>query len=283
MKPCILALLFVAACQGQPTLTVKSTLFTKPVNVDFTNNDPKDGDRIVIFNYSDEDDLEVYPSGEDEQFYTQTCRVLSSTECEAVADGTVTFNGVDPSEESSNQWPMNPRKYKACHVRGSDEELIQPCKVFEVKLNNKMKKKAKSAMVKALKTQYEYSEEIKVKFNAKLNVPNGWVGLYDVNGKGVYESMWLYTGCNNVAGDQTYEGKRSNDCIQTKKKGKVKFTKGNTGRSGDNWPLDVGEYYVRLEYYNNYEEKLFKTAKKTIKIVDSRFSSSSSSSSSSSD
>jgi len=276
MKPCILALLFVAACQGQTTLTVKSTRFTKPVNVDFTNNEPTNLDRIVIYNYSDGDSLHML-DGEDEQFYTYTCGKRSSTECEAVTEGTVTFNGVDPSEEGSNQWPMNPRKYKVCHVRGWDEVLIQPCKVFEVELNNNMKKKAKSAMVKALKTEYKYNEEIEVKFNAKLNVPNGWVGLYDVNGKGAYESMWLYTGCNNVNGDQAGEGvvdqDKSNDCIKTKKHGRVKFNRENTGRADSSWPLDVGEYYVRLEYYNNYEEKLFKTAKKTIKIVNSSSSS----------
>jgi len=270
MKPCILALLFIAACQGQPDLTVKkSTKFTKPVIVNFRNNNPKNDDRIVIFNYSDEDDLEVYPSGEAEMFSSRTCRVMTWPECEAVADGTVTFNGVDPSEEVSNQWPMNPRKYKVCHVRGWDEELIQPCKVFEVKFPNKMKNKTKSAMVKAVKEEYEYKENIVVEFNANLMVPNGWVGLYDVNSNGAYESMWLYTGCNNVEGDQTSKGARSNDCMKTKKKGKVRFRRANTGRSVDSWPLDVGEYYVRLEYYNNYEEKLSKTAEKTIKIVDS--------------
>jgi len=268
MKPCILALLFVAACQGQTTLTVKSTRFTKPVNVDFTNNEPTNLDRIVIYNYSDGDSLHML-DGEDEQFYTYTCGKRSSTECEAVTEGTVTFNGVDPSEEGRNQWPMNPRKYKVCHVRGWDEELIQPCKVFEVKFPNKMKNKTKSAMVKALKEEYEYKENIVVEFNANLMVPNGWVGLYDVNSNGAYESMWLYTGCNNVEGDQTSKGARSNDCMKTKKKGKVRFRRANTGRSVDSWPLDVGEYYVRLEYYNNYEEKLSKTAEKTIKIVDS--------------
>jgi len=265
------------------TLTVKRTAFTKPVSVEFTINDAENLDWMGIFYYSKGDDLEANPGHEDDLFWTYTCGSQESSGCDAVTDGIVTFNGVDPVEESGNQWPINPGKYKVCHMReGEDDngdetsELLQPCKILDIKLSKKWPKKVNRATIESKKTKYTRGSKITAKFNAKLSIPNGWVGIYNATvptNATEDESlmMWVYTGCNNVNGDQAGEGvideDKSNDCIKMKKKGKVNFTGGNTGRAPTEWPLPEGEYYLRLEYYYNHPYHLFQNSTKTFMVV----------------
>lgn len=261
---------------GEPsaTLTVEKKRFTEPVDVEFSTDDATNQDWIGIFTYIKEENLEEVPSGSS-QFWTYTCGTQTWIEdtCEAVPNGKVTFDGVDPDEGSADQWPINPGKYTVCHMRedmAGATLLIQPCKVLTIQLSNKWEKKAqKKASVKALKTEYKVDEKIKVKFDAKLKIPNGYVGIYRADDD--KEMLWVYTGCNNVKGDQEGPGEideeKSNDCIKTKKKGKVSFSKKNTGRSGIDWPLPVGEYYLRLQYYNNSPQDLFKESKDNFFVV----------------
>merc|ERR1712166_1033382 len=45
---------------------------------------------------------------------------------------------------------------------------------------------------------------------------NTWIGIYPKNDDNYY--MWVYTGCNNVLGDQEDSDDKSNDCIKKKRK-----------------------------------------------------------------
>jgi len=262
-------------------LTVpKSRPFAKPIKVEFSVDVATENDYIGIYNY-DNGPLDESPFNEELQFFVYLCGSQERVTCAAVEDGSgsVTFNGVDPTEEYYDQWPLNPRKYKVCHMRqGTDAdenetgELIQNCKKLTVKMGKKKKQKIeKKAYVRTVKNSYSVGEKIEVKFNSGFKSQNSWIGIYFDDGfddDGGDELLWVYTGCNNVAGDQIEIDDKSNDCIKKRKKGKVTFDESNTGRSELDWPLPEGVYRLRLEYYNNSPWGLYKDAEETFKVVD---------------
>jgi len=254
----------LAVCTGEFTFS-SEVKFSKPIKVEFEYNNPTSNDYIGIFEYSEGDDLNNNPFyGETLQYYTYFCASQTRRECAALDEGkgSVVFNGVDPSEEDSDQWPLNPRSYKLCHIRqGSDGndnetgELIGECKKLTVTLGKKKKKKLiKKGFVKSKKKKYDYKEEIVIKFDSALKSQNSWIGIYQKNND---QFMWVYTGCNNVDGDQKNRPMKSNDCKQRKKNGKVTFGPDNTGRADFEWPPLPGDYYIRLNYYNNDPHNLY--------------------------
>merc|ERR1712160_98430 len=96
-------------------------------------------------------------------------------------------------------------------------ELIEKCKKLKVKLSKKKKKKLKKkASVQAVKQKYGKGEEIEISFNSVMKSQNTWIGIYPKNDDNYY--MWVYTGCNNVLGDQEDSDDKSNDCIKKRKK-----------------------------------------------------------------
>jgi len=270
-----LSLLLVNLLAVTGKITFSSTVkFSEPIEVEFEYENATIHDYIGIYDNKNGDGLDVNPFGRDLYFYTYFCASQDRVHCAALTEGkgSVVFNGVDPSEENDEQWPLNPWKYKLCHMRqGSDEndnetgELIEKCKKLKVKLSKKKKKKLKKkASVQAVKQKYGKGEEIEISFNSVMKSQNTWIGIYPKNDDNYY--MWVYTGCNNVLGDQEDSDDKSNDCIKKKKKGKVTFGPDNTGRADFEWPPPAGEYYIQLHYYNNSPYDLYVEGDETFTV-----------------
>jgi len=272
-----LILVNLLAVTGKLTFPSKVE-FSEPIEVEFEYENATIHDYIGIYDNKNGDGLDVNPFGRDLYYYTYFCASQDRVHCAALDDGkgSVVFNGVDPSEENDEQWPLNPWKYKLCHMRqGSDDnnketgELIGKCKKLKVKLKKKKKKKIKKkGFVRAVKPEYDHGEEIEISFDAVIKSQNSWIGISQKNNDEGTQ-MWVYTGCNNVDGDQEDSDDESNDCIKKKRKGKVTFGPDNTGRDGDdiNWPPPRGDYYIRLNYYNNPSFNLYKEGDETFTVV----------------
>jgi len=253
----------------------KEVNFGERIAVRFEVIEATEGDYIGIYNYT-RGSLTANPFDEDLQYYVYLCGSQESVTCDAVeaGSGTVFFDGVDPTEEFWDQWPLNPREYKVCHMRQffddnsfETDELIQDCKVMTVEICEREKRMVQRlAFVRAGKNTYNLDEKIVVEFDAIFGYPNSWVGIYSVNNL-LWEAMWVYTGCNNVSGDQVETPEKSNDCIQTKMRGEVTFDDSNTGSSSQEWPLPKGEYVLKLQYFNNSPFTLNITAEETFSIV----------------
>jgi len=271
----ILLLLLVNLLVVTAVLIVPNEVpFGERIAVEFEVIEAKEGDYIGIYNYIG-GSLTANPSGS-LQYYVFLCGSQESVTCDAVeaGSGTVFFDGVDPTEEFLYQWPLNPGRYKVCHMRQvfdnnsfETDELIQDCKVMTVKICKREEWTVQiSAFVRAVKNTYNLDEKIVVEFDAIYGSQNSWVGIYSVNNP-LFEAMWVYTGCNNVLGDQVETPEKSNDCIQTKIKGEVTFDESNTGRSSQEWPLPKGEYVLKLQYFNNPPFTLNKKSEETFSVV----------------
>lgn len=242
--------------------------FDEGIEIEFTypnNYVPKNRDWVGIF-IDDKPDLPLteYPeSGSNLSFYLRICN-QSSAPCPMSDDelpktGKLTFDVTDPNEDYWQQWPLPLGSYRTCLVDdgGSDNnssgnyKVVGSCVKFKVKKSKKSKTMVKKSRVKVLKEKFDFEETISVSFKNFHQITNAWVGIYnyDVNlvvGDSEVDNplMWVYTGCNNVIGDQ----ETNNDCAEKKKKGKVKFTEDNTGRG---WPLPRGKYMVMFSCDNN--------------------------------
>jgi hypothetical protein len=287
MKSCALVLLFATVCQGQrvATLTVnKKQKYTKPVSVSFTISDPSDMDWFAIYKYTIDDPLDYNPWDADEDllFWTYACGTQDRGDCSAISDGEVVFNGVDPTEEYDDQWPMLNGMYKVCHFReGEDDEgdetaeLLQPCKPFNVRFTSRFKSKWPTGSVEPVKSTYDEGETVVAQFDAGTYVPNGWIGIFKKGETNPSDYLvWIYTGCNNVVGDQDGDGVvddgKSNDCKKMRRKGKVTFNENTLYRNGpeEDWPLPAGEYFLRLQYKNNTPYNLYKDSTTTFTVVE---------------
>jgi len=271
-----LLLVNLLAVTGKITFSSKVE-FSEPIEVEFEYENATIHDYIGIYDNKNGDGLDVNPFGRDLYYYTYFCASQDRVHCAALDDGkgSVVFNGVDPSEENDEQWPLNPRSYKLCHIRQGYEngketgELIGKCKKLKVKLIKKKKKKIFGGygFVRAEKSEYDYEEEIEISFNSVMKSQNTMIGIYTKNNDTeVWEEMWVYTGCNNVLGDQEDSDDKSNDCIKKKKKGKVTFGPDNTGRADFEWPPPAGEYYIQLHYYNNSPYDLYIPGDETFNV-----------------
>jgi len=263
--------------------------FAEQIEVKFESNEATTNDYIGIYKYGRNNDktknLARNPFGEKLHFYSYFCGSQDKVSCKALeeGEGSVVFNGVDPSEAYESHWPLNPRVYKVCHMRLVDDEdtvesfvqpakLIGECKELQVKLPTKKKKIWRRSFVKSEKEKYKYGEEIKIQFKSGIETQNSWIEIYKTNR--FYDLMWLYTGCNNVLGDQDQSPYESNDCKETEKKGYVTFGPENTGDAEFSWPgkptLDwpppAGEYSIRLNFYYNYPKTLYKEAENTFTV-----------------
>jgi len=266
-----LLLVNLLAVTGKITFSSKVN-FAEQIEVEFEYKNATRHDYIGIYDYNKGDDLSINPFNETFlYFYTYFCASQDRVHCAALDEekGSVVFNGVDPSEEDDDQWPLNPREYKLCHMRqgyenGETGELIGKCKKLKVKLKKKSEKKLeKKGFVRAVKQEYDEGEKIKIRFNSVMKSQNTWIGIYKKNN---HEEMWVYTGCNNVLGDQEDSDDKSNDCIKKKKKGKVTFGPDNTGRATLDWPPPPGEYYVEIHYYNNAPWDLYIEGNETFTV-----------------
>mmetsp|Transcript_31338 Transcript_31338/g.37289 ORF Transcript_31338/g.37289 Transcript_31338/m.37289 type:complete len:286 (-) Transcript_31338:291-1148(-) len=273
--PLLLLLVNLLAVNAQTNLSfAKNWPFGKPVSVKFDTASPTSNDYIGIYYHTKDDSLTANPfDNYDTLFwaYTSTKTQEWDEEIEK-SEGKILFNGVDPSEQGEIYWPMNPRMYKVCFMREGDVDgtetgtLLGECKVLRIKMNkNKKKKVAKKAVVRAKKPEYQVGDEVNVFFKLPFKVANSWVGIYDI--KNLDDSItWLYTGCNNVAGDQVDIPSKSNDCIAKRKKGALDFNATNTGRDDDGWPLKAGTYTLKVQLYNNSPHAVYKQAKETFEV-----------------
>jgi len=274
-----LLLVNLLAVTADTSVTVKKQIgFGKRVVASFNVDIPTTEDWIGIYRSDTNDNLSANPfEKEDPMFWAYTKSISGN----ARTTGTATFNGIDPSEEWDNQWPVNPGKYKVCLMRESDDdngdesgELLADCVPLKINLARKKRNRAKNkAQVWAPKKEVKFDEPFQIKFNSKFKVPNSSIMIYfPKDAEDVFsqnEAMWVYTGCDNVQGDQVPDPnwEKSNDCRKKRKKGTVNFNATNTGRAKQDWPLPVGEYVVRLEYYNNLPQALYKQAKINLKVV----------------
>mmetsp|Transcript_19507 Transcript_19507/g.23244 ORF Transcript_19507/g.23244 Transcript_19507/m.23244 type:complete len:291 (+) Transcript_19507:131-1003(+) len=258
--------------------------FGRPVVVSFNVDNPTTNDWIGIYRTNSKDSLSTNPVDTKLRYWAHTCSGVqeldqSSSCARPRTTGTVTFNGVDPTEEYWDQWPLNPRKYKVCLMRKTIDdnveegiELLADCVPLKINLGKKKKKKvANTAQVYALEPVVKYGVPFQVFFDSRFKVPNSWVGIYLPDNLKT-EVMWVYTGCDNVLGDQELKPPdptwvSSNDCLKKRKKGTVNFNATNTGRASQDWPLPEGEYVVRLEYLNNKPYWLNKQATTKLKVV----------------
>lgn len=169
--------------------------------------------------------------------------------CPNLTSGTVVFDGVDPSEADHQNWPLSPGTYKVCHL-DYNYGLLQKCKKFKVELDKKTKKKIlKKAMVTPTKAVYDYGEDILADFDAVVSLPNTKVSIRSKHWKSS-DQRSVYTGCNNIDGDQRWSYYLSDDCLKTQKSGKVIFSPDNFNFYGQY--LSPGEYEMRILYYNMY-------------------------------
>jgi len=271
-----LLLVNLLAVTADTTVNVKSKIrFSTPVVASFVIDNPTTNDYIGIYRRDANDSLSTNPFDMELQFWAYTnSGTQETTLLPALGRGRVTFNGVDPSEEGADQWPMNPRTYKVCPMRESYDsdnkekgELLADCVPLEIKLANRIRNRVeREAFVSALQPEggVKVGVPFQVSFNSRVKSSNSWIGIYhddDLENT----IMWVYTGCDNVLGDQ--EGIESNDCLKKRKRGTVTFSEENTGRATQIWPLPEGEYVLRLEYFNNSPHELYKQAVNTLKVV----------------
>jgi len=271
----LLLLVNLLAVNADPTLTVKKRKpFGKPVSVKFETDSPTSNDYIGIYYHKKVESLTANPF-DDKQLLFWAYTSTQSQEWDATIKtgiGTIKFNGVDPSEEAEDQWPLNPRMYKVCFMREGDVNgtetgtLLGECKVLKIKMNKKkIVRVANKAVVRANKQEYQVEDEINVFFKLPFKAVNSWVGIYN-SSKPDDLITWLYTGCNNVAGDQVDSTTKSNDCKARKKTGTLDFNATNTGRDNDGWPLDAGTYTLKVQLYNNSPYKVYKQAEETFEV-----------------
>jgi len=266
--PLLLLLVNLLAVNADPTLTFKTrNPFGKPVSVKFDTASPTSNDYIGIYYHTKDDSLTANPFDDYEaMFWAYTSNQSQEWDSDIkTGSGTIIFNGVDPSEEGENQWPINPRMYKVCFMRANwvnnteTSTLLGECKVLKIKIDKKQIRKVdKKAEVRAKKSEYQVGEEVNVLFKLPFTVANSWVGIYNTTNLDDYIT-WLYTGCNNVVGDQV----DSEGCVATKKKGKLNF---NAINNGDKWPLKADTYTLRVNVYNNYPYELYKQAEETFEV-----------------
>ena len=113
------------AVTAEKSVTVKKQIaFSKRVVMSFNVNIPTTKDQIGIYRSDTNENLSANPfENEDCMFWAYTNSATQGNIFDdARTTGTFTFNGIDPSEEDWNQWPVNPGKHKVCLMRESTDE-----------------------------------------------------------------------------------------------------------------------------------------------------------------
>jgi len=274
----------------EATVSVPNTIpYGESIHVTFTNprdRDPKKWDWIAIFVDSDAP-LDEYDMETSESFWAYT----NGSQDEDVSapypeEGVTTFGVKDPVQEDDQQWPIVPGEYRVClaaytdnyydrdddehgesthNMRSSnnsdDYEVIGLCQRFTIEFSDSQKELIENeAKIVPTKTVYKHHEAVIAHFKTPVDIHNSWVGIYHEEDRKPdadsisSELMWVYTGCDNVGGDQ----RESNDCARLRKEGVSWFDHSTTGRSDYSWPLPPGRYCMVLVYYNNYPIEVFK-------------------------
>jgi len=283
----MLGLLVSSAClttANSQTVTVekKNKLqYDQAINIKFDypqDYAPKDRDWVGIFEDTNPSlPLTTYPESDGNlSFYLRICN-QSDAPCPALplpTTGTLQFYVKDPSAAYEKQWPIPIGEYRACLVDdgGSGNEstgnyqVVGSCMKFSVKESKKSTKMVLKSRVKVLKSTYNYEETISASFKNARMITNAWVGIYDYDADlkkgdpGVDDPlMWVYTGCNNVMGDQN----TNNNCAIKEKFGQVDFKEDNT----DGWPLPEGKYMVMISFDNNSPHRNIKFNRTEFRIT----------------
>eukprot|EP00551_Chaetoceros_affinis_P006430 CAMPEP_0203683696 /NCGR_PEP_ID=MMETSP0090-20130426/47657_1 /ASSEMBLY_ACC=CAM_ASM_001088 /TAXON_ID=426623 /ORGANISM="Chaetoceros affinis, Strain CCMP159" /LENGTH=535 /DNA_ID=CAMNT_0050552851 /DNA_START=140 /DNA_END=1748 /DNA_ORIENTATION=+ len=264
-------LFFTNMC-GNQYETCRSTCpevnFSSDIVVSFTNDAPSSKQYLAIYDATET----LYP-GDDELFFTNMCGNqygLGPTICPPQSSGSVTFAAPDPSVEYYAEWALNPGYYTVCLMEYSDSAPIFTAIVCKNFLIKKLRGGTlSSSVVASSQSSYAYDESISVSFSVPIATQNAWIGVYrsdeaDNSMRAIPEPMgWVYTACNNVAGDQS----ETNDCAATATSGTVDID-GRFGSAGwqEYWPFPDGTYRVCLSYYNNEPYKKFVCSEDTFAI-----------------
>mmetsp|Transcript_18434 Transcript_18434/g.23203 ORF Transcript_18434/g.23203 Transcript_18434/m.23203 type:complete len:495 (+) Transcript_18434:156-1640(+) len=243
--------------------------FSSDIVVSFTNDAPSWDNYLAIY-----DGTEAPVPPYDELFFTNMCGnqyALGPPICPPQSSGSVTFAAPDPSVENYAEWALNPGYYTVCLVEfGSYTAPIFTALVCKNFLIKKLRGGTlSSSVVASSQSSYAYDESISVSFSVPIATQNAWIGVYrsdeaDNSMRAIPEPMgWVYTACNNVAGDQS----ETNDCAATATSGTVDID----GRFGsaewdESWPFPDGTYRVCLSYYNNEPYKKFVCSEDTFAI-----------------
>jgi len=278
----------------EATVSVPDTIpYGESIHVTFTNprdRDPKKWDWISIFVDSDIP-LDEYDTEQDEAFWAYTNGSQDdNVMIPYPKEGVTTFGVKDPVQEYDQQWPILPGEYRVClaahpdsyydsedgedkehdgehdrenreNRRDHDEEVIGLCQRFTIEFSDsQIELIGNEAKIVPTKKVYKYGEAVIAHFKTPVDIHNSWVGIYYEEDRNpdadsiLYEEMWVYTGCDNVYGDQ----RESNDCARLRGEGATWFDYWNTGRANQSWPLSPGRYCMVIIYYNNYPNEVFK-------------------------
>lgn len=289
----MLGLLVSSAClttANARTVTVnnrKKLQYDQAISIKFNYpNDyaPKNRDWVGIFEDTDPSlSLTEYPQSDDNlSLFLRICNQKDApcpdSSLPLPSTGTLKFYVTDPSADYEKQWPIPIGKYRACLVDdgGSDNvstgnyQVVGSCMKFRVKGTKKSKDMARKSRVKVLKTTYDYEETISARFRNAKRITNAWVGIYDFDaglkkGNPTVDDplMWVYTGCNNVLGNQI----TNNDCAKRTRDGQVDFKEDNTGRSAIDWPLPRGKYMMMISFDNNSPHRNIKFNRTAFDII----------------
>ena len=183
--------------------------------------------------------------------------------CKEVKSGSVIFSGADPDQESREQWPISPGKKKACLIRFKEVILCDDFTISDIPSDV-----VGNTTLTTSKATYLDDEPIIANFTTPVGIQNTWVGLYKASGE-VHQSkrgLWVYTACNNQAGDQT----ETNNCQATKTSGTIQIDetveggdmrrrtktralkkKGNDKYVVGSWPISADTYILCMHFYNN--------------------------------
>eukprot|EP00551_Chaetoceros_affinis_P003811 CAMPEP_0203661302 /NCGR_PEP_ID=MMETSP0088-20131115/59540_1 /ASSEMBLY_ACC=CAM_ASM_001087 /TAXON_ID=426623 /ORGANISM="Chaetoceros affinis, Strain CCMP159" /LENGTH=479 /DNA_ID=CAMNT_0050523965 /DNA_START=197 /DNA_END=1637 /DNA_ORIENTATION=- len=243
--------------------------FSSDIVVSFTNDAPSSKNYLAIY---DATEAPVPPY--DELFITNMCGnqyALGPPICPPQSSGSVTFAAPDPSVENYAEWALNPGYYTVCQVEFSSYTAPNytaiVCKNFLIK---KLRGGTlSSSVLTSSQSSYAYDESISVSFSVPIATQNAWIGVYrsdeaDNSMRAIPEPMgWVYTACNNVAGDQS----ETNNCAATATSGTVDIDgRFGSARWQEYWPFPDGTYRVCLSYYNNKPYKKFVCSKDTFAI-----------------
>jgi len=216
---------------------------------------PQEDHWIGIFVNDDNVALDMYDGNDVHlSFYLYTSA--------AKTRGKVTFDAKDPKIEYFSSWPLPPGNYRACLLDDPSDyyyNVIGSCTKFRVKVKGKKKKMVKLATLQPGKTEFNYGEAITARFETPISISNSKVEIYEYSEnfpnsiKISNPLMWVYTACGNVMGDQT----ETTNCAKKKKKGRVIFSKENTG-GGNIGLLPPGRYNMIISFDVNLPYKRFK-------------------------
>lgn len=231
-----------------PRLDIPSFIpFGSDINLMFRNEFPTKFNWVAILDSKNKEELWASMCGDHDSW---------NKGCPAKRQGTVTFSGTDPDQESYKKWPINPGQKTVCmYGVPKDHNLKLVCKNFIVRgIPDSV---IAGTSLATSSNRYEFKKAIIARFNTPTAYPNTWIGVYSASDISRNMSklpdkkpkLWVYSSCNNKDGDQN----ESDACMEKKQFGEIKIN-----FKDKYWPVDPGTYYLCMSFYNNPPYTKFK-------------------------